>query len=264
VLPGAAHYAIALTTACEVFGARPTEVEVTDVHFREPLRLAEHTDITTTLTLAAADRADCEIFGRGDDGTWIRQSTAVVRRLAVPPRPRAASVENLALRHPVPVEPASLYANMRARGLHHGPAFNGITQVHASRRGDSFWARVETPDAARTAEHALRVHPALVDLCGQLLIAGLLHETDPGPILPVRIRSVRVLGDTATAAYCHARVVEATPDTLIGHIRLLDEAGTPVLAIDGLRLARHAVPEPAEVDHWFLETGWHRAERPVP
>ncbi|MGO4758596.1 polyketide synthase dehydratase domain-containing protein, partial [Streptomyces sp. 2MCAF27] len=202
VLPGAAHYAIALTTACEVFGARPTEVEVTDVHFREPLRLAEHTDITTTLTLAAADRADCEIFGRGDDGTWIRQSTAVVRRLAVPPRPRAASVENLALRHPVPVEPASLYANMRARGLHHGPAFNGITQVHASRRGDSFWARVETPDAARTAEHALRVHPALVDLCGQLLIAGLLHETDPGPILPVRIRSVRVLGDTATAAYC--------------------------------------------------------------
>ncbi|MEU5028071.1 type I polyketide synthase [Streptomyces milbemycinicus] len=262
VLPGAAHYALALTTACEVFDARPTEVEVTDVHFREPLRLAEHTDITTTLTLAAADRADCEIFGRGDDGTWIRQSTAVVRRLAVPPRPRSASVENLALRHPVPVEPASLYANMRARGLHHGPAFNGITHAHASRRGDSFWARVEIPEAARTPEHALRVHPALVDLCGQLLISGLLHETDPGLILPVRIRSVRVLGDTATAAYCHARVVEATSDTLIGHIRLLDEAGTPVLAIDGLRLARHAVPEPTEVDHWFLETGWHRAERP--
>ncbi|MDX3228053.1 type I polyketide synthase [Streptomyces sp. ME19-01-6] len=264
VLPGAAHYALALTTACEVFDARPTEVEVTDVHFREPLRLAERTDITTTLTLAAADRADCEIFGHGDDGTWVRQSTAVVRRLTGPPRLRAASVENLALRHPVPLEPASLYANMRARGLHHGPAFNGITQMHASRRGDSFWARVEIPEAARTPEHALRVHPALVDLCGQLLISGLLHETDHGLILPVRIRSVRVLGDTATAVYCHARVVEATSDTLIGHIRLLDEAGTPVLAIDGLRLVRHAAPETTEVDHWFLETGWHRAERPAP
>ncbi|MES4906559.1 MULTISPECIES: type I polyketide synthase [unclassified Streptomyces] len=264
VFPGAAHYALALTTACEVFDARPTEVEVTDVHFREPLRLAEHTDITTTLTLAAADRADCAIFGRADDGTWTRQSTAVVRRPAVPPRPHAASVENLALRHPVPLDPASLYAHMRARGLHHGPAFNGITEVHASRRGDSFWARVEIPEAARTPEHALRVHPALVDLCGQLLLSGLLHETDHGLILPVRIRSLRVLGDTATAVYCHARVVEATSDTLIGHIRLLDEAGTPVLAIDGLRLARHAVPETTEVDHWFLETGWHRAERPAP
>lgn len=264
VLPGAAHYALALTTACEAFGARPTEVEVTDVHFREPLRLAEHTDISTTLTLAAADRADCEIFGRGDDGTWTRQSTAVIRRLAVPPKSRAASVETLALRHPVPLEPASLYANMRARGLHHGPAFTGITEVRASRRGDSFWARIEIPEAARAPRHALRVHPVLVDLCAQLLVAGLLHETPHGLILPVRIRAVRVLGDPAAAVYCHGRIVEAAGDTLIGHIRLLDEAGRPVLAVDGLQAVRHAVRETTEVDRWFLETGWHRADRPEP
>ncbi|GAA2348416.1 type I polyketide synthase [Streptomyces cuspidosporus] len=264
VLPGAAHYALALTTACEVFDARPTEVEITDVRFREPLRLAAHTDIGTTLTLAAADRADCEIFGRGDDGSWTRQSTAVARRLAVPPKSRPASVETLALRHPVPLRPADLYARMRARGVRHGPAFTGITRMHASRRGDSFWARIRLPEAARTPAHALRVHPVLVDLCAQLLAAALLHGCGHGLILPVRIRTVRVLGDPAAAVYCHARVVENTADTLLGHIRLLDGTGRPVLAIDGLRLVRHTAPEAPEADHWFLETGWHRAARPEP
>ncbi|MET7761571.1 type I polyketide synthase [Streptomyces sp. NPDC005393] len=264
VLPGAASYALALTAACEVFDAAPAEVEVTDLHFRELLRIADHTDVATTVTLAATDRATCEIFGRGDDGSWVRQATAVLRRLAVPPRSRAASVQTLSLRHPLPVEPDALYANLRARGVEHGDAFQGITDVHASRYGNSFWARVRIPEAARTPGHGLRIHPVLVDLCAQLLIAGLLQEPDQGLVLPVRMQSVRVLGDPETAVYCHARLAEATAGALVGHIRLLDAAGRPVLAIDGLRIAHRTAPEATEVDQWFLELGWQRATRTPP
>ncbi|QKV90919.1 type I polyketide synthase [Streptomyces sp. NA02950] len=264
VLPGAAYYAIALTTACEVFDTTPTEVEVTDLRFRELLRLADRTDLSTTVTVAATDRAECEIFGRGDDGTWVRQATAVLRRLSVPPRSRPASVQTLALRHPVAVEPAALYRDMRARGLEHGAAFSGITEVHASRYGNSFWARVELPEACRTPGHGLRIHPVLVDLCAQLLVAGMLEDgDDPGLVLPVRVQSARVLGDPGTAVHCHARMAEATPESVVGHIRLLDAAGRPVLALDGLRLARRTAPRTAAaVDRWFLEVGWQRADRP--
>ena len=260
VLPGAGYYALALTTACQVFDAAPTEVEVTDLRFHELLTIADHTDLSTTVTVAAADRATCEIFGRGEDGTWIRQAGAVLRRLATPPRPRPASVRTLALRHPVPVEPAALYANLRARGIEHGPAFNGITEMHTSRLGNSFWARVRIPDAARTPGHALRIHPVLVDLCAQLLVAGLLKDADQGLVLPVGIQTARVLGDPATAVYCHARVTaESTAGVLVGHIRLLDGEGRPIVAIDGLRIARRAARQTTEVDQWFLEVGWKRA-----
>ncbi|MET8009438.1 type I polyketide synthase [Streptomyces sp. NPDC005271] len=264
VLPGAASYALALTAACEVFDAVPTEVEITDLHFQELLPLADHTDLATTVTLAATDRATCEIHGRGDDGTWVRQATAVLRRLAVPPRSRAASVQTLSLRHPLPVDPDALYANLRARGVEHGVAFQGITEVNASRHGNSFWARVRIPEAARPLGGALRIHPVLVDLCAQLLITGLLQEPYHGLVLPVRMQSVRVLGDPDTAVYCHARLAEATAGTLTGHIRLMDTAGRPVLAIDGLRIAHRTVPESTEVDQWFLELGWQRATRTPP
>ncbi|MGW7692539.1 SDR family NAD(P)-dependent oxidoreductase [Streptomyces asiaticus] len=262
VLPGAASYALALTAACEVFGAGPEEVEVTDLRFRELLRLADHTDLSTTVTLAATDRAECEIFGRGEDGAWVRQATAVLRRLAVPPRSRAASVRTLALRHPAPIEAEALYANLRARGVAHGPAFQGITEVSASRHGNSFWARVRVPEAAREPGHGLRVHPVLVDLCAQLLIAGLLDEGDRRLLLPARMRCVRVLGDPETAVYCHARLAETTPGATVGHVRLLDADGRPVLAVDGLRIVHRAEERAAEVDQWFLEVGWRRAARP--
>ncbi|MFJ1991422.1 SDR family NAD(P)-dependent oxidoreductase [Streptomyces asiaticus] len=262
VLPGAASYALALTAACEVFGAGPEEVEVTDLRFRELLRLADHTDLSTTVTMAATDRAECEIYGRDEDGAWVRQATAVLRRLAVPPRSRAASVRTLALRHPAPIETEALYANLRARGVAHGPAFQGISEVSASRHGNSFWARVRVPEAAREPGHGLRVHPVLVDLCAQLLIAGLLDEGDRRLMLPARMRCVRVLGDPETAVYCHARLAETTPGATVGHIRLLDADGRPVLAVDGLRVVHRAAERAAAADQWFLEVGWRRAARP--
>ncbi|TMU97132.1 type I polyketide synthase [Streptomyces sp. DASNCL29] len=262
VLPGAASYALALTAACEVFGAGPEEVEVTDLRFRELLRLADHTDLSTTVTMAATDRAECEIYGRDEDGAWVRQATAVLRGLAVPPRSRAASVRTLALRHPAPIETEALYANLRARGVAHGPAFQGISEVSASRHGNSFWARVRVPEAAREPGHGLRVHPVLVDLCAQLLIAGLLDEGDRRLMLPARMRCVRVLGDPETAVYCHARLAETTPGATVGHIRLLDAAGRPVLAVDGLRVVHRAAERAAAADQWFLEVGWRRAARP--
>ncbi|MBU3867939.1 SDR family NAD(P)-dependent oxidoreductase, partial [Streptomyces sp. 4503] len=263
VLPGAASYALALTAACEVFGAGPEEVEVTDLHFRELLRLADRTDLSTTVTLAAADRAECEIFGRDEDGAWVRQATAVLRRLAAPPRSRPASVRTLALRHPLPVEADALYANLRARGVTHGPAFQGITDVSAARHGNSLWARVRIPEAARAPGHGLRIHPVLVDLCAQLLVAGLLDEDDRRLLLPARMQSVRVLGDPETAVYCHARLAETTPGATVGHVRLLDADGRPVLAVDGLRIVHSAADRTAEVDQWFLEIGWRRATRPA-
>ncbi|AVZ76750.1 polyketide synthase [Streptomyces lunaelactis] len=262
VFPGAGYCAVALTAACEVFGAPPQEIEVTDVRFLELLQLSAHTEVITSVTVTAPDRAECEIFGRGDDGGWVRQATAALHHAGVPPLPPTAKLTALPAQHPVSLDPASLYASMRARGIEHGPAFTGITNLRVSRDGESTWARLELPAEATSAPYDLRIHPVLVDCCAQALVAGLIQEPGQGLVLPVGVKSIRILGDPTTAVYCHARIVEERTDGVTGHVRLLDEAGKPLLFIDSLQLVRHGVPGATGVDSWFLEARWQRAARP--
>ncbi|MFF0061327.1 SDR family NAD(P)-dependent oxidoreductase [Streptomyces sp. NPDC005279] len=261
VFPGAAYCSLALTAACAVFDAPAQETEVTDIRFLELLQLSDHTEVVTTVTVTAPDHASCEIFGRGGDGSWVRQATAELRHVAVPPQPPTARLTALPGQHPVALDPASLYASMRARGIEHGPAFTGITNLRISRDGESAWARVEIPAAAKSAPHALRIHPVLVDSCAQALVAGLTRGPGQGLVLPVGVKAVRILGDPTTAVYCHAHIVEEKADSVTGHVSLLDEAGKPVFSIDSLRLVRHGVADAADVDTWFLETRWQPGPR---
>ena len=265
VLPGAVACAIVLSCACEAFNARPQEVEIADLRFLELLRLAEHTPVSTTVTLTDADHARCEIFVRGEKDTWVPQATAVLRRRTPQPRPSPSSTDALAAQHPRRLDPRALYETLRSRGLAHGPAFTGMTELWGAVSGESYWARVEVPQAARAPGHApLRIHPVLVDLCAQLVAARLVEEIDGGTLLPVRMRDVRVLGDPATAAYCHAQIIETTDDSITGQVRLLDQAGRPVLAVDGLRFTRRTVPGSQAVDGWFSGIGWHESRRRTP
>jgi polyketide synthase 2/polyketide synthase 5 len=132
VLPGAAYCALALTAACKTFRAAAHEVEAVDIRFLELMPLADHTDVSTVVTQLTPDRADCAIFGRGEDGAWVRQATAVLRHATGLPQVPAGSVAELAAQHPVALDPAALYASLRARGLEHGPAFTGIIDLHTS------------------------------------------------------------------------------------------------------------------------------------
>ncbi len=260
VLPGAAYCALALTAAGEVFHGAAHEVEASDIRFRELLHLDARTPLGTTVTLTGADRADCEVFGQDKDGTWVRQATAVLRRVDASPRTPAPPQPAPAADHPVVLDPHALYASLRARGLEHGPAFSGITELHASTQRDSFWARVTLPDPARTARHGLRIHPVLLDLCAQLVVAGLIDEPGHGLVLPVGMRAVRILAAPEDACYAHARLTHTAADAIVGDVRLLDEAGNPLVEIDALRFVRHDAGADENVDRWFLETRW----QPVP
>ncbi|MDC7338486.1 polyketide synthase dehydratase domain-containing protein [Streptomyces lydicus] len=241
VLPGAAHCGMALAAACEVFGAAPHEVEVTDVHFEQLLRLDRHTELSTVVTMTAPDRAHCEILARGEDGGWERQADAVLHRLTVRPEARTRSVDALRMRHPLPLDPAEFYGSLRRRGLEHGPAFTGITELRSVRHHDSYVAGVALPPAASDPAPGLPVHPVLLDLCAQLAVAPLMHEDDQALVLPVGMQAVRVLGDPATAAYGHAHISENARDAVVANVRLLDEGGTVVLAAHGIRFVRRAV-----------------------
>ncbi|MFF5665412.1 SDR family NAD(P)-dependent oxidoreductase [Streptomyces griseofuscus] len=264
VLPGAGFCALLHTTAQTALAdvTEATDIDLIDVDFHALLSLDGAPEISTTLTLTTGDQAACEIHSRNLDGSWQLHASAIARRVLAARDARTASLSELARKHPVALDPAELYAGLRACGLEHGPAFTGITALRTTRRRDSFWARIEVPPTARTPEHGLSVHPVLLDLCLQLLVAGAGHTTAPGPILPVQVRHLRLLGDPTRAVHAHARVTENSDTTLAGDVRVLDADGRPVLALDGVRFVRRAPAEGTAVDQWFMEPGWHRVPHP--
>ncbi|MFF7977426.1 SDR family NAD(P)-dependent oxidoreductase [Streptomyces sp. NPDC007905] len=261
VLPGAAFCALLHTTARTALDGAPMDVEITDVAFHDLLRLTDDTELSTTLTLTTSQQAAGEIHSRQPDGSWQLHASGVARRVLTPQTTRAASVAALDRKHPVSLDPATLYAGLRACGLEHGPAFTGITTLHTTSRRDSFWARIQLPLTARIPAPSLSPHPVLLDLCLQLLVAGAGHDTSPAPILPVQVGALRILADPAQAVHAHAWVTENTAKTLAGHVRALDTDGRPVLALDDVRFARRAPADDAPVDQWFVELRWHHAPR---
>ena len=248
VLPGAAFHALALSAASAVFAAPADQVVVEDLAFRELLRLEAHTEVSTTVTVNAPDRAECEIFARGADGAWVKHATAALRS-------GRSTMDLPSLRYDVPGDADALYAAMRARGIHHGPAFAGLTELTRSDDGAAARARVAAPGPA---PDTLAIHPVLLDMCAQLLIATVLDGPGRGLVLPVGIARVAVTGDLSLAAYAEALLVSSGADGFSGDVVLRDRAGAAVLTVAGLRCVRQRVPAAAPTE-WLLEPRWEAA-----
>ncbi|MFC8277847.1 SDR family NAD(P)-dependent oxidoreductase [Streptomyces sp. NPDC057271] len=260
VLPGAGSCALFHTTALAAL-AGANGVDLVDIAFHDLLPLGDDTEMSTTVTLTDGEQATCELHSRASDGPWRLHASAIARRALAAPDARAASVSALHAKHPVVLEPDRIYARLRACGLEHGPAFTGITALRTTRQQESFWARIRLPRTALAPAPDLSVHPVLLDLCLQLLVAGAVQDPAPAPILPVGVGALRLLGDPAQAVHAHALITENSGATLAGNVRVLDAQGHPVVALDDVRFLRGTPAEEASVDQWFLELGWHGVPR---
>ncbi len=270
VLPGAAYCALALTAACQVFDAPPREVEVMDLAFHELLAPSGRCEITMTADLLAQDRAGCEVFaraesdedGRGDtdEGQWVLHASATLKAGGPPPDAEPVPVHTLALEHPVALSAATMYQRLRSRGLFHGTAFTGISELRLSPTGDSVWARITVPAQAGPTPGSLCVHPVLLDLCAQLAVATLtVDETASGLVLPVGAKSLRIHGDPSTVVHGHAKITQKHADGITADIRLLTDDGHTVIVLHGLRLLHRDVNENTGIDRWFYAVDWQPA-----
>ncbi|WP_026311434.1 type I polyketide synthase [Parafrankia elaeagni] len=278
VLPGAAYCALALTAAAEAFGVGPTQVRLTGIAFEELLNLSEHIEITMTVAVTGPGRGECTVHARDGDGGWVRHMSASVARADDPAPDAGGGLAELAAAHLRPVDPAGLYEALRERGIYHGPAFAALTDLHLSEDGGSVWAGIEIPPEARSPENTLSVHPVLLDASAQAVLTCLpgfaAGSADGGLILPAGTDSIRILGDPATARYCHARLDTAGTGILTGEVRLLDQTGALVVAIDGMRFVQQGSTRQFDghgsagtshaSDGWIYGLSWEPSPDPEP
>jgi acyl transferase domain-containing protein/NAD(P)-dependent dehydrogenase (short-subunit alcohol dehydrogenase family) len=144
----------------------------------------------------------------------------------------------------VPIE--DLYDRLAAQGFEYGPMFQGVTALW--RRGVELFAEVSLPDGMQVGR--FEIHPALLDSALHAVGLGLLGDRDgPSGGVGVEHGGVRVpfswggveLGGAGEVR--RMRVKLSLTD--VGAISLLavDEAGTPLAAVDSLVLREISVEQ---------------------
>ena len=241
VLPGAAYCEMALVAAHEVFGAA---VEVRDLVFERALLLEEQTTIAASASLASPNVAKFTVETSDAEGPALHASATL--QPASDGQPSAYDTADLLAAHTHREGGDDIRARMDQRGLRYGPAFSGLGAVHVGDgNADTVIAEVALPRQIRSQQDAYEVHPALLDVCFQSVEAHpSVRALGDGALgLPLGIERLRSFSPARNVHYCRTRVTKADATGVEADIEVLDEKGTVLLSVTGLRLGTGASAE---------------------
>ncbi|MBM0274313.1 type I polyketide synthase [Micromonospora tarensis] len=269
VLPGAAWLEMTRAAAAQLFGT--TSTVLTAVEFPRMLALDDTGTATVQLRMTATEDgvATVRAYARtADDAEWTQHLTGTAAAGAsdgadLPALDLAAA----RTRCPDPVEPADLYRILRARGLEYGPAFQAVDQLTRGER-EALAALVPPAEmAAETGDYG--IHPVFLDAALHTLIAALDVETDDRrPYVPLAVDRMvaRPLGTGhQDRLWAHARIRTQHDASVVGDIRLTDDAGTTVAVLEGVHIRRLDndawLPAPLALDRALYQVRWQPRDR---
>ncbi|KUI02474.1 type I polyketide synthase [Mycobacterium sp. IS-3022] len=232
VLPGAAYCEMALAAARTVLGEAS---EVRDIRFEQALLLDEQTTVGASALALSPGVVDFTVE-TNQEGQSARQASAVLHTADDVPAP-SHDMSALLAAHPGEEDGDEVRMRMDQRGMQYGTAFSGLGVVHTGETG-TVVAEVALPRQIRSQQDAYGVHPALLDACFQSVEAHpdvrALGEGMLG--LPLGVRRLRSYSAARNARYCLTTVTRADASGVEADIDVLDEHGTVMLAVQGLRL----------------------------
>jgi polyketide synthase 5 len=234
-LPGAAYCEMALAAASTVLGEAS---EVRDIRFEQMLLLDEKTPVDAVATVASPGVVNFMVE-TDRDGERVRRAAAVLHALDDEAQSPAHDMAALLAAHPHRIEGAEMRAWFDDRGIQYGPAFTGLTATCTGEEAVStVLAEVALPRSIRSQQDAYGVHPALLDACFQSVAVhpDVQNAAAGGLLLPLGVRRMRTHDGTRNARYCYTRVTKADAGGVEADLDLLDEHGTALLTVSGLRL----------------------------
>ncbi len=161
------------------------------------------------------------------------------------------------------------YDRLRAAGYHYGPCFRGIKGLWFG-KGEVL-AEIEPPKEVLGESSQYYFHPAILDVCFHVMLAGELAVDAGGEgsaiRLPVGIETVRLQGRPPERLWAHAVYVVGEGGRIRGDITLYDDAGKVVGNIDGF-VARGVDTSSGGVsagtiDKWLYEVEWLESVPPA-
>jgi polyketide synthase 5 len=238
-LPGAAYCEMALAAARTTLGEAS---EVRDVRFEQMLLLDEKTPIDAVAVVASPGVINF-LVETDRDGEHVRRATAVLHAAEGDEQPPAHDMTALLGSHPNRLEGNEIRQWFDKRGIQYGPAFTGLAAACTAEGAvDTVLAEVALPRSIRSQQDAYRVHPSLLDACFQSVAVhpDAQSAANGGLLLPLGVRRLRTYGGTRNARYCYTRVTAADASGIEADLNVLDEHGSVLLTICGLKLGTGA------------------------
>ena len=286
VLPCAAYIELSLAAATEILG--PQRFSIEDIELKKVLFFPK--GVTQTLQVVLTQEVDARKMtlyffstqAKQDKQTpvWTLHASATVLR-----EEEASSKEEIT--HPTPdrvqqewtleMEADLYYQGLRARGIQHGPFFQGVT--HVWRRPGEVMSHLTIPVGVTNSSRGYQIHPALIDSFLQGITPFLPEEREGEAYVPVAVKRVKFhqRPEPDGTLWTHAVMrTEANSDqsTIEGDIILLDEQGQVLLEVLGCRLQslesetpdfmRQRLNQLLYTIEWELQARNERREKRVP
>ena len=264
VVPATAWLEMAVAASAQASGELPAALA--DVRFLSPMVVPETGARRVQVVLAGGEdgEAGFQVFSR-TDGAWTLHADGRVLQKDGDGHPDAVDLDAIRSRCPDVVPGADLYPRLSARGLHYGPAFQGIGRLWRGK--DEALGEVSAPAGLLPDLAAYHIHPAVLDACGQAMAAAGTGGMGDSPLVPVSLDELRLHGRPGARLWSHAWQRTNGSGTLVGDGRLLDEDGRVVVEARGMHLraldAESLRSELTPAD-WLYELQWEPVTLPDP
>jgi acyl transferase domain-containing protein/acyl carrier protein len=247
VVAAASQVAMILSAAREAFGSDACRIE--EMVFSQPLLIPEKGERRVQLIFEPTEegvtpfRLVSQELGQGKDlPDWITHSTGRVMVAAsaeAVDRPQPFDMAGLRAKARRILSGSEFYAGRQGLGYQFGPSFRWAAEI--CQGAEETLCRLAPAPVARDDGYLLP--PGLIDSCFQMVaLFGEAAEEEESLLVPVRLGSFHFYRPLpASGVWCVAQrgVSEgASPGSLSGSVRLLDEQGTLLAEASGLELVK--------------------------
>jgi acyl transferase domain-containing protein/NAD(P)-dependent dehydrogenase (short-subunit alcohol dehydrogenase family)/SAM-dependent methyltransferase len=281
LFPAAGHVALALEASKSLISGQNVQlIELENISIGKAITLEESgPGVEIMFSLKRVESKDTKIvadfacYSCPDEGARAMEqcssgrltlvfSPGQVDEYVLPPRPD--SVPGL-----VPVDADEFYESMNHIGLDYTGEFRKMENICRTRNYATSSAMKPPMDQDYSEE--LMVHPALLDMCFQTVIAAFCYPGDGSfwsPYLPTSIDSIRVSprgcsGGHDSRVDIEAGITEDSSARIVGDLGAYNSHGEQFIQLEGL-VCRSFAKETASTDRLlFAETIWKPAVAPV-
>ena len=269
LFPGTGYLEIAMAAGKNIFSSQE-QVVVSDVVIARGLILPE-TEIKKVQTVVSPlenNSYKFEIFSASEAENQQTLQWRLHSEGKIYPEPIAKSQATIDLEkykrdcsHAIEVQ--KHYQLCGSTGLKHGSSFQGLKQLWKG-QGKAL-GEIALPEELITQVTDYQLHPALLDVAIQIACHALGKiETGDQTYLPVGIKKLKLFRQTISQAWA---IAERPEDSLTADIFLVDNQGTVVAELEGLRimvtttdaLLKSLQPD---ISHWYYQINWQAQALP--